>query len=103
MNKSQLQQMRNKDITQVDRSALVNICNIHIDDSLPATVKARIYFDQVINPYCFRCGDTPVRVRFVAEERTLKESLRSYFSSLKYLVRILSLAEICGYRIKMVE
>lgn len=36
-----------------------------------------------INPYCFRCGDTPVRVRFVAEERTLKESLRSYFSSLK--------------------
>ena len=78
MNKSQLQQMRNDDITQVDRSDLVNICDIHIDDSLPATVKARIYFDQVINPYCFRCGDTPVRVRFVAEERTLKELLRSY-------------------------
>jgi len=37
----------------------------------------------LINPYCFRCGDTPVRVRFVAEERTLKELLRSYFSSLK--------------------
>ena len=54
MNKSQLQQMRNDDITQVDRSDLVNICDIHIDDSLPATVKARIYFDQVINPYCFR-------------------------------------------------
>ena len=52
MNKSQLQQMRNDDITQVDRSDLVNICDIHIDDSLPATVKARIYFDQVINPYC---------------------------------------------------
>ena len=51
MNKSQLQQMRNDDITQVDRSDLVNICDIHIDDSLPATVKARIYFDQVINPY----------------------------------------------------
>lgn len=83
MNKSQLQQMRNDDITQVDRSDLVNICDIHIDDSLPATVKARIYFDQVINPYCFRCGDTPVRVRFVAEERTLKELLRSYISSLK--------------------
>ena len=83
MNKSQLQQMRNDDITQGDRSDLVNICDIHIDDSLPAMVKARIYFDQVINPYCFRCGDTPVRVRFVAEERTLKELLRSYFSSLK--------------------
>lgn len=47
MNKSQLQQMRNDDITQVDRSDLVNICDIHIDDSLPATVKARIYFDKL--------------------------------------------------------
>ena len=70
-------------ITKVYRSYLLNMCDILIDDSLPSTVKARIYFDQVINPYCFRCGDTPVRVRFVAEERTLKELLRSYFSSLK--------------------
>ena len=75
IDKLQLQQMRNVDITQVDRSTLVDIRNIHIDSSLP--------FEQIVNPYCFLCGDTPVRIRFVAEDRTLKQSLCDYFLSLK--------------------
>ena len=78
-----LQQMRNVDITQVDRSTLVDIRNIHIDSSLPAAKKMQSYFEQIVNPYCFLCGDTPVRIRFVAEDRTLKQSLCDYFLSLK--------------------
>lgn len=81
--KLQLQQMRNVDITQVDRSTLVDIRNIHIDSSLPAAKKMQSYFEQIVNPYCFLCGDTPVRIRFVAEDRTLKQSLCDYFLSLK--------------------
>lgn len=81
--KLQLQQMRNVDITQVDRSTLVDISNIHIDSSLPAAKKMQSYFEQIVNPYCFLCGDTPVRIRFVAEDRTLKQSLCDYFLSLK--------------------
>ena len=81
--KLQLQQMRNLDITQVDRSTLVDIRNIHIDSSLPAAKKMQSYFEQIVNPYCFLCGDTPVRIRFVAEDRTLKQSLCDYFLSLK--------------------
>ena len=83
MNKSQLQQMKNRDITQVDHSTLVDICSIHVDSSLPASVKIQSYLKQIGNPYCFLCGDTPVRVRFVAEGKTLKESLFTYFLSLK--------------------
>ena len=66
--KAQLEQMKSVAITQVDRSALVDIRNIHIDGS---------------NPYCFLFGDTPVRIRFVAEDRTLKQALYNYFAGLK--------------------
>ena len=83
MNKFQLQQMKNENITQVDRSTLVDIRSIHIDSSLPAAVKVRNYLEQVRDPYCFLCGDTPVRVRFVTEEKTLKKSLRTYLLGLK--------------------
>ena len=81
IDKAQLKQMKNADITQADRSALVDIRNIHIDGSLPAVKKMQDYLEQIVNPYCFLCGDTPVRIRFVAEDRTLKQSL--YFLSLK--------------------
>ncbi len=83
LNKSQLQQMKNRDITQAEHSALADICGIRIDSSLPAAAKVQSFFDQVGDPYCFLCGDTPVRVRFVAEERSLKDALRTYFLSLK--------------------
>ena len=50
INKVQLQQMRSVDITQVDRSTLVDIRNIHIDSSLPAAKKMQNYFEQIVNP-----------------------------------------------------
>ena len=83
MNKLQLQQMRSVDIAQVDRSTLIDIRSIHIDSSLPAAEKMQSYFEQIKNPYCFLCGDTPVKIRFAAENKTLKQSLCDYFLSLK--------------------
>ena len=79
----QLREMRSVDITQVDRSTLVDIRNIHIDPTLPATQKVQGYLEQIGNPYCFLCGDTPVKIRFVSESKTLKQSLYDYFLSLK--------------------
>ena len=81
--KLQLQQMRNVDITQVDRSTLVDIRNIHIDSSLPAAKKCKATWSRSSIRIVFLCGDTPVRIRFVAEDRTLKQSLCDYFLSLK--------------------
>ena len=70
----QLQEMKSVDITQADRSKLVDIKSVHIDSSLPAAQKVKGYIEQIKNPYCFLCGDTPV---------TLKKSLSDYFLSLK--------------------
>ena len=50
IDKAQLKQMKNADITQADRSALVDIRNIHIDGSLPAVKKMQDYFEQIVNP-----------------------------------------------------
>lgn len=83
LNRQQLLQMQSVDITQADLSALTDICSIRIDSSLPAVEKMQSYFEQAANPYCFLCGGTPVRIRFVAERKTLKQSLYDYFLSLK--------------------
>lgn len=79
----QLQEMRSVDITQVDRSTLADIRSIHIDPALPTEQKMQSYLEQIGNPYCFLCGDTPVKIRFVSESKTLKQSLCDYFLSLK--------------------
>lgn len=76
--------MRSVDITQVDRSTLADICNIHIDPAMPTAEKMQSYLEQIVNPYCFLCGDTPVKIRFVSESKTLKQSLCDYFLSLKW-------------------
>ena len=35
------------------------------------------------NPYCFRVGNTPVRISFRACEQTLDKKIKSYFLELK--------------------
>ena len=79
----QLQKLRDIDITQVDRNILVDIKDVKIDSSLSADEKVDSFIEQIKNPYCFLCGDTPVRIRFVSETKSLKKSLRDYFMGLK--------------------
>ncbi len=81
--KQQLETLKNVEITAVDRTALVDITHVQIDTTQPIEKKMQSYFEQVLNPYCFLCGDTPVRVGFVSEDKTFSESIGNYFRSLK--------------------
>lgn len=83
VDKLQLQKMSEVDITKISRYTLAEISRVQIDNALPAAQKLESYIEQVGNPYCFRCGDTPVKIRFVTKNRTLKEALYTYFSGLK--------------------
>ena len=83
ISQSQLQEMRSVDITQVDRSTLVDIRNIHIDAALPAVQKVQNYLEQIGNPYCFLCGDTPVQLVFADHQPELSTLLTHYLASLK--------------------
>ncbi len=79
----QLREMKGVDITKADRSKMVDVNEISIDSSLPVAQKVKNYIEQIKNPYCFLCGDTPVKIRFVSDTKSLKSSLKDYFISLK--------------------
>lgn len=79
----QLREMKGVDITKADRSKMVDVNEISVDSSLPVAQKVKNYIEQIKNPYCFLCGDTPVKIRFVSDAKSLKTSLKDYFISLK--------------------
>lgn len=41
------------------------------------------YIAQVGDPYCFRVGNTPVRISFKSCEETLDKKIKTYFLGLK--------------------
>ncbi len=80
---AELEKMSQIGIDTVERDDLRNIHAITLDPSLPQIERVRRYVEQSGNPYCFLCGDTPVRIRFADTGRTLSQSLLEYFTRLK--------------------
>lgn len=69
-------------ITQADPACLVDIQSVEIPPELPQPQRVARAAEQLGNPYCFRSGDTPVRVRFVRESRSLTDALTHYLAQL---------------------
>lgn len=79
----ELAQLSETDIEKTERGSLVNLEEISIDTSMPATQRMLNYLEQVKNPYCFLCGETPVKVCFAPESADLGKKLKTYFLGLK--------------------
>lgn len=79
----ELEQLNGIDIEKVDRCTLVNVEEISIDTSIPVTQRMMKYLEQVKNPYCFLCGETPVKVCFAPESDDLGKKIKTYFLGLK--------------------
>lgn len=82
VDEEQLSQMESRDFEEANIDALVDLMQVQISgatsmERLESTLR------QVGNPYLFRVGNTPVRLRFSAEEATLEEKVKSYFIRLK--------------------
>lgn len=82
----------------IDKNLLEDMSRIKIKDVVPdllqdiltvevsgetAIQRLESYLDQVGNPYCFRVGNTPVRISFKSCEETLDKKIKSYFMGLK--------------------
>ena len=78
-----LEEMSRMEYGAANKDELVDIETVHIDPDLPPAERLLNYLEQIKNPYCFLCGDTPVKIRFVSEEKSLKQSLYNYFVNLK--------------------
>ena len=63
----QWEAMRKVDIRTVDKSQLVDIRTIKIDEELPPIDRWFSYLRQVKNPYCVRVGDMAIKINFPDE------------------------------------
>lgn len=83
LNCSRLDTMSRIGLEEVDKSKLINIQEVKIDTSQPAPIRMLRYLEQVKNPYCFLCGETPVKINFSSEGGELSELLKRHFIHLK--------------------
>ena len=70
-------------IENVSKSDLVDIQTVKIDSALTDSERMLRYLEQIRNPYCFLCGDTPVGISFADEQQELSTVLIHYFCTLK--------------------
>ncbi|WP_440896991.1 DUF6870 family protein [Amphibacillus sp. Q70] len=75
----QLGAMSEQNIETLEKNELVNISTINIKNELTHEKKILDFLEQIRNPYCFRCGDVPVRVCFSESGTTLETALQELF------------------------
>ena len=73
--------MRDVDPAALDRSALKDIRDVHVDTELPKKERILDLIRQIGNPYCYRCGDYVVKVGFADTDVTLEDRMLSYIRS----------------------
>lgn len=63
-------------LTELEKSELVDIRTVHVDQDLPKKERIREYVRQIRNPYRFKCGDFIVTASFATDGVTIEERLR---------------------------
>lgn len=80
--KKDLEIMAEADFQGAGSNALPDLLEVDISGGTPAE-RLESLLAQGVNPYCFRVGQTPVRLTFHNDESPLTERLKSYFLTLK--------------------
>lgn len=80
---NQLKNMSEQNIEIINRKELVDITAIHINQELPHNEKVLAFLEEIKIPYCFLCGDVPVRVCFSDNGPRLGQILQDYFIRIK--------------------
>ena len=68
--------MKSKDLSSIDRDALVDIRDVKVNTALPKRERALDFIRQIGNPYCFRCGKYIVKANFSQSGSSLEECLK---------------------------
>lgn len=80
---TEAEKMRSVKIEDVDKNELVDIKDIKIDLNQPQSERLRNFISQIKNPYCFKCGELVVKVKFADTDKTFAERLGEYLSSVE--------------------
>lgn len=74
-----LEKLKAIDLRTVDKSSLVDIRDVSINEQLPREERIADFLKQVKNPYLCRCGNIVVQSVFADTDVTLTERLKQYF------------------------
>ncbi|MDO4321571.1 MAG: hypothetical protein Q4C61_03505 [Lachnospiraceae bacterium] len=77
--RKELEEMRSVDPRTVDRSTLVDIDTVKIDQSLPKKERIEAYIRQVKNPYCYLQNGVVVKISF-ADKESLEDCIKRCIS-----------------------
>ena len=64
-----------KDLTNSD--TLVDINDISVNNDLPKPERIKEYIRQIKNPYCFKCGNFVVTVKYSDKGLSIEDCLQS--------------------------
>lgn len=73
-----LEQMKSVDLRTVNKAALSDVSGFLLDSSLSPEERAARIVKQVKNPYCFRYGDTAVKLEFSDNGPPLQEVMTDF-------------------------
>jgi len=68
-----IREMKNVDIRTVDKSTLVDIRSVVIDENLPVEERIKQLVEGLRNPYCFKVGDVAVKIEYEDTEVTFEQ------------------------------
>lgn len=69
----QINEMKHVDIQTVDKSTLVDIRTVTINEKLPVEERIRQLVEGLHNPYCFLVGDIAVKIEYEDTEVTFEQ------------------------------
>lgn len=79
---SKLDEMKNLDIRKVDPNTLVEMKEVTINTELPKSERILDFINQIKNPYCYKCGDTIIKITFADTDVSLDDKIENYLKSL---------------------
>ena len=68
-----IREMKNVDIQTVDKSTLVDIRTVAIDENLPVEERIKQLVEGLRNPYCFKVGEVAVKIEYEDTEVTFEQ------------------------------
>ena len=72
--KNDVATLKSVDIRSVDKSSLVDLNSVHIDESKPVQERVLSFLQQIQNPYCFRIGDVAVKVNYKSDGPSFRQN-----------------------------
>lgn len=78
-NNKQLESLSKLEISDLDKTSLIDLSFVHTDTTLPTMQRLINFLEEIKNPYCFLVGTSTVKVEFSKDCDSLQTILKKHF------------------------